>query len=352
MRRVGVCEDCAVKVGLGSITCQATAGDARTDGERYRDALALAEEAERLEFDSIWLSEHHFVDDGYLPSLLVMAAAIAARTSRIAVGTDVLLATLHEPVRLAEDAAVVDLLSGGRLILGIAQGWREVEFAGLRVPYRGRHLRLEDTVETLRQAWGTGLVTGGPTVPYPGIPVTPKPERAGGPPVWIGADAEPAVRRAGRIADGFMGSWSRPEAFARRAGWVVEELERRGADPATFGWSVVVPVLPHGGEPMWLRVRDAMHHYVWKYQDMVSGRDPLEPPAAPPPLTAEVEAKLRRLVAAGEPEELAAALRRYADAVPGELHLVTELAWPALAPSLRDELVGRFAAEVLPLLRG
>jgi alkanesulfonate monooxygenase SsuD/methylene tetrahydromethanopterin reductase-like flavin-dependent oxidoreductase (luciferase family) len=82
-----------MRVGFGSLTCQRGPGDARSDGERYREALPLAAEAERLGFDSVWLSEHHFFADGYTPSLLVQAAAIAARTTSITIGTGVLLPT-------------------------------------------------------------------------------------------------------------------------------------------------------------------------------------------------------------------------------------------------------------------
>ena len=91
-----------MEFGFGLITCERYPGDARSGEEIYAQALDLAEEAERVGFDSVWVSEHHFVDDAYLPSLLPFLAAVAARTRRIRVGTGVVLAPLLEPVRLAE----------------------------------------------------------------------------------------------------------------------------------------------------------------------------------------------------------------------------------------------------------
>ena len=96
----------------------------------YSSTLAFIREAERFGFDQVWLTEHHFTNDGYCPALMPVAAAIAAQTSRIRIGTKVLLMPFHDPLRLAEDAAVVDVISGGRLELGIAWSPAE-EFTGL-----------------------------------------------------------------------------------------------------------------------------------------------------------------------------------------------------------------------------
>ena len=98
----------------------------------YRETLDQACYAEELGFDSIWLSEHHFSEEGYLPSLTAMLGALAQRTSRVRLGTAVLLAPLHHPLRLAEDLAVVDQLSGGRLDVGLAPGYKPDEFADPR----------------------------------------------------------------------------------------------------------------------------------------------------------------------------------------------------------------------------
>ena len=92
--------------------------------EVYGFTLEMCEEADRLGCHSIWLSEHHLFDDGYLPQPLTFAAAVAARTRRLRIGTTIVIAPLHHPVELAEQAAVVDIISHGRLELGLGAGYR------------------------------------------------------------------------------------------------------------------------------------------------------------------------------------------------------------------------------------
>lgn len=121
-----------MRLGFGLVTCQRHPDDpeGRSDPQVHAQALGLARVADRGGLDSYWVSEHHFVNDGYLPAPMVFLAAAASVTGRILLGTGVMLAPLWHPLRVAEDAAVLELVSGGRPILGLGLGWQEEEFAG------------------------------------------------------------------------------------------------------------------------------------------------------------------------------------------------------------------------------
>lgn len=168
--------------------------------ERYQAALEMSVWADRLGALFIGLSEHHGSEDGYLPSPLAMAAAIAARTEHAQVGMAALIAPFYDPLRLAEDVAVVDLLSRGRVSVTLGAGYVHQEFAMFGVPMSERPARVRETVQTLKAAW-----TGEPFT-YRGrtVRVLPVPAQEGGPPVILGGSSEAAARRAARIADGFV----------------------------------------------------------------------------------------------------------------------------------------------------
>jgi alkanesulfonate monooxygenase SsuD/methylene tetrahydromethanopterin reductase-like flavin-dependent oxidoreductase (luciferase family) len=176
------------------------AGVSATD--RYRAVLDMCEWADRRGALFVSLSEHHGSGDDYLPSPLVMAAAIAARTKRVRIGINALVASFHDPLRLAEDAAVVDLLSGGRLDLTLAGGYVKDEFDMFGVALSERPARVREAVAALRAAWtGEPFEFRGRTVR-----VRPRPAQPGGPKILLGGTSEGAARRAARIADGFIPS--------------------------------------------------------------------------------------------------------------------------------------------------
>ncbi len=105
--------------------------------------------AEALGFNAVEFAEHHFSDDGYIPSPLIAAAAVAARTKHIRVGTNILLLPLYDPVRVAEDTAVLDAVSNGRLELGVGLGYRKVEYEGHGIDFTGRGERADEALEIL-----------------------------------------------------------------------------------------------------------------------------------------------------------------------------------------------------------
>jgi alkanesulfonate monooxygenase SsuD/methylene tetrahydromethanopterin reductase-like flavin-dependent oxidoreductase (luciferase family) len=178
------------------------AGAGTPVADRYSAALEQIARVEGLGFKAVTLSEHHGTDDSYLPSPLVFAAAIAARTSRIRIRIAALVAPLHDPLRIAEDAAVVDQLSRGRLELVVANGYVPSEFAMFDRDLTDRVGAVIETVETLKAAWtGEPFDFRGRTVR-----VTPTPHRRPRPPIFLGGASEGAARRAARIADLFMPS--------------------------------------------------------------------------------------------------------------------------------------------------
>lgn len=179
--------------------------------DRYAAALEMAEWGERLGFVQVGLSEHHGSDDGYIPSPLMMAAAFAARTSTIRIGINAMVPSFHNPLRLAEDIAVVDLISNGRLDVTLTNGYVASEFAMFGVDRRERVKRTTEAVKTLRAAW-----TGEP-FEFEGrqARITPAPAQPGGPKITMGGSVEASARRAARIGDGYMPSSPELWAFYR-----------------------------------------------------------------------------------------------------------------------------------------
>ena len=211
--------------------CSNPRGFRRPWPQVYAEVLEQAAAAESLGYDHVWLTEHHFLDNGYCPSLLTTAAAVAARTSRIKIGTWVLLLPLHHPLRVAEDAAVVDAISGGRLILGVGLGYRVEEFEAFGVAREDRPALAEEGVEVLRRAWGPGPFSyHGRHLDFENVNVTPKPTGAG-PPIWMAARGPRPARRAARLRC--------PIALAAGGGraeydvWA-EALRQTGEDPGVY----------------------------------------------------------------------------------------------------------------------
>ncbi|GAA4978700.1 LLM class flavin-dependent oxidoreductase [Yinghuangia aomiensis] len=230
--------------------------DASGHSAVYRAKLEQIALAEALGIDDIWVGEHHFVDDGWLPSPLTAAAAIAAVTNRVGIGTNALLPALHHPIRLAEDAAVVDNISGGRLLLGVALGYRAREFEAFGVPHRERAGRLEEAITIMRRCWTESAFSHtGRHFAFEDVRCTPTPVQRPIP-IWIGAaEAPAALRRAATMGDGWLsGGAPRPEARARYLD-LLGELGRDAGHPPIAASSKPYIFVTRNPERDWAELR-------------------------------------------------------------------------------------------------
>jgi alkanesulfonate monooxygenase SsuD/methylene tetrahydromethanopterin reductase-like flavin-dependent oxidoreductase (luciferase family) len=169
----------------------------------YAERLQQITEAEEMGFNSCWLTEHHFCDDGYTPSPLMLASAIGARTRDMQLGTNLMLLPLHDPVRVAEDAATLSLVTGGRFDLGVGIGYRQMEFDQFGRKLTHRPSLIEEGIEILRRSWsGKPVNFSGKRFEVGDLCVTPVPEHT--PAILLGGMAVPAIERAARVADGFL----------------------------------------------------------------------------------------------------------------------------------------------------
>lgn len=197
----------------------------RPHADLYAAMLEQVQWAESQGLASITFSEHHGSDDGYLPSPLVAAAVAAGSTSRIRFMISALLLPLYDVVRVAEDMAVLDLATGGRVDLVVGAGYRPEEYELFERSFTGRFRAIEDGIAFLRAAWtGQPFEHGGRSVH-----ITPAPLRPGGPMIFMGGASPGAARRAARIADGFL-----PVNAALTQAYL-DECERLGKAPGLAG---------------------------------------------------------------------------------------------------------------------
>jgi alkanesulfonate monooxygenase SsuD/methylene tetrahydromethanopterin reductase-like flavin-dependent oxidoreductase (luciferase family) len=163
----------------------------------FARALQRIEIMDKAGFDAVWLAEHHFSSFSVCPSVHMMGVLAAARTSRLRIGTGVSLAPFYHPLRLAEEVALLDVLSGGRVNWGAGRGFARVEFENFGVPPEESTSRFREAVEIVLRAWTEERLTfAGTHFRFDGVEVLPKPMQRPHPPVWMAATSESALEWA------------------------------------------------------------------------------------------------------------------------------------------------------------
>jgi len=300
--------------------------------------------AETIGYDDVWLTEHHFCSDGHAPSILPLAAAVAATTRRIRIGTGVLLLPLHHAVRVAEDAATIDILANGRFELGVGVGYRPQEFAGLGYQTRERATRTDEGLEVIRRLWsGEPVDYAGQHYRLDGVRLSPLPVQRP-PPLWVGGFAPAAARRAARLGDGYLGTGDmvvQARAFCDE--W--ERLQRPGRPRLAGGhfWLVVA----RNPARTFAAIAPHVLYQIAVYNQWLSDAGQTLFPAVE---TAEQLRELGILHCVG-PQEAVDLIADYRAAT-GIERYYTWTVPPGYPVDAMDEHLALFASEVIPHFRG
>jgi alkanesulfonate monooxygenase SsuD/methylene tetrahydromethanopterin reductase-like flavin-dependent oxidoreductase (luciferase family) len=315
--------------------------------EIYNEILDQIGWAENNGFDDVWLSEHHFIDDGYSPSLITIASAIAARTKRIRIGTSVLLLPLHHPLHLAEACATVDVISNGRFDFGIAVGYKVEEFEGFDISSKHRGGRTDEALEIISRLWeGKMLNFNGKYYKVNNVKITPEVIQKPRPPIWVGGFGEPAIKRTLRYGDGYMGGGGKSKDLYEL---YKKELENAGRPTDNLKFADCIPWLIASDDPekTW---NEAADHVIYQRNGYAEWME--KPGMSSKYLRVKDREELKHLgiLNVVDPETCTKIIREYLGEVP-----VTNLrSWtipPGLTAKWSQPHLELFASKVIPTFR-
>ena len=320
--------------------------DGFTEHQRYKDILAQIDLADTLGYDTVWLTEHHFAEDGYSPSLMTLAGAAAACTRRVRIGTFLLLLPLHNAVRVAEDAATVDVISRGRFDLGIGKGYAPHEFVGYGIARKERASRFEEGIDVIRGMWTEAPFSfTGQHYRLRDIRLTPMPVQQPHPPLWVGALGPKAVDRAARLGCHYLGVGD-TSAYD-------EALRRHGRNPADFNvaqliWAHIAP----SRDQAWDEAQEHVHWMLSVYGKWLREAGELQGPPSffePPPASELRRTKEPLLFTPiiGNVQEVAEGIEQFTRSV-RTTHLVLGMHLPGIDPKIAKRSMETFARELLP----
>lgn len=317
-------------------------GSGLSNADLYARVLAQAERVDRLGFDLIWLTEHHFVEDGYLPSFVPVAGALAARTARVRISSDVVLMPFQHPLRFAEDLAVLDNLSGGRIEVGLGMGYAPHEFAGFGIDRKQRVSRTEEGIAVLQRAFtGERFDFAGQHWNFRGACLRPQPVQPGGPPLWLAAMSEAGARRCARLGLHLL-----PQGDRR---FVLDPwrsaVASAGGDPAQRRVGIIRPwlITEERGRD-WPAIREAERYKARIYADWIrASGDAVS-------FMSDEQSAIPQTWIVGDADavhdQLAAFVAKF-----GFTDVVTWAAPPGIAPEALDASLERFARDVMPRLK-
>lgn len=304
----------------------------------YQGALDRIDVMDRNGYDAVWLAEHHFSGYSVCPSVHVMATHVAARTQNLRVGTGVTLAAFYHPLRIAEEIALLDVLSGGRINCGAGRGFDPHEFEIFGVPIAESTERFRECVEIVLAAWSQERLTyRGKYHEYADIEVLPKPAQRPHPPVWVAASSSGAVEwAAGRGLSILMDPHSPHSEIARKRQLHRDGLEKAGHDlsPRDTPMARLIVVAPTDAEAEEIARRGARWTGAYIPKQVLAQFRPNE--ETPPDL---IDHYMDDVIIHGSPQRVVDELLALEDSMPLEYLLVSPLS---------EKTFALFTDQVLP----
>ena len=318
--------------------------------EFYEQILEQIIRGEELGYDNVWLTEHHFTDDGYNPSLMTTAAAVATRTQDIRIGTFVLLLPYQHPVLVAEEVANVDIFSNGRFEFGIGQAYSYHEFEAFCMNRSERGPRMREGIEIIKRLFTEERVTyDGKYTQLKGARLSHKPVQQPYPPIWIGARGPKAIKKAAQLGYHLMATLG-PDP----APLYLETLKEDGKDPADFKIAQLRMVYCAESEGQaWDDCQDHLFHLLEFYQDILSNAKDAEGDDAPLPVTKPADMRqsiLAEHFMVGTPDQVAAKLEKFLSEF-SCTDFIMATQYPGLDPAKGTRALELFAKEVMPAFR-
>ena len=245
----------------------------------FADLIDHAVYAEELGFDAIWIAEHHFTNYGIVPSPAVLGAAIAARTKRIRIGIAVAVLPFHDPIRLAEDYAMLDVLSGGRLEFGVGRGYQPHEFKAFGIPMSEARSRFDEAVEVIDGLWRNERFSyAGQHFQFDNLQLYPRPLQQP-PQMWMAAVSPDTFTRVGHAGRPFLSSPSITPIDKIREGF---DTYRRALREAGHPDQAVLPLQRHvfigdSAEEAYQAAHDPYMWYLTKNSGLMANPDVADP---------------------------------------------------------------------------
>ena len=320
-------------------------------GHFYPQSIQEVVYGEELGFDSVWLEEHHGVQNHYWPSPLMCLAGYATRTTHILLGTDIVVMSFYHPVRLAEDAAMLDVISGGRFILGVAIGYRPEEFALYSAPMDKRGARFEEALRLIRRLWTEDHITfEGEFYHTQDAHIEPKPLIAGGLPLWLGGWGELSLKRAAELGDAWVtGPTAGLVKLLEAQASYRQALRALGKDPACFPNPMTREVIVADSSEKAYEL--AEKHLLVNYRDEYGGgwEHPLIGNQDSAPVDRLDELGQDRFII-GNPDECIAKIQQFQVAF-GVDHLICRLYFPGISHEHIMRELELLSNEVIPAFR-